>query len=315
MNRIHVLGIRGLRLVAATVLVLAPVGQALAWGDEGHQIVALIAYERLDPAVKQSIDEMLAADDQVLPMRDGRMTNQSFATQATWADYFRDSQGHGGEAYLKTHKWHFADIEIQGGSLKDACFDYPELPVGVAASDGAAEDCVVDKILQFSRELGAADAQPSERRLALKYLLHFVGDIHQPLHSSDDHDAGGNGKNVSAQGVHAGKLHHYWDTELVLQIPAPQRTPEGIATYLSSRITPTMVHQWSSTDPKKWAMESFSMGKQFAYGELPAPTAKAGKTPSYRLDSEYMSDGVETVQIQLSKAGVRLANLLNASFH
>jgi hypothetical protein len=305
---------RSLQYALAALSMLAASAEALAWGDEGHQVVALIAFDRLEPAVKERGKQILAMDDQAFQMRDGRRTDMSFATQATWADYYRESKGHGGEPYQKTHNWHFADIEIHDGSIDEACFEYPELPSRQAASDGAAEDCVVDKITQFKKELGAVDTSPAERLLALKYLLHFVGDVHQPLHSSDDHDAGGNGKRVTAKGIKAGKLHHYWDTEFVLKIPAPSTTPEGIATYLASRITAAKAHQWSSPDPKKWSKESFTIAKRDAYGALPDPDpTRTGKNVTYHLSDDYVSDAVDAVQIQLSKAGVRLADLLNAA--
>jgi hypothetical protein len=298
--------------LVAFLAALATSQHALAWGDEGHEVVALIALDRLDPAVREKIDQLLATDSQSFAMRDGRQTNASFGTQATWADYFRESQGHFGDAYKKTHQWHFADIEIHGGSLSEACFDFPGLAAGVPAFDGDPDDCVVDKISQFKKELAEPSTSPTERLLALKFLLHFVGDVHQPLHASDDNDVGGNGKSVSANGVHAGKLHHYWDTEFVLKIPAPAATPVSIAKYLAGRITTAKAQQWSSADPKTWARESYAIGKRKAYGALPTPTKnKTGTGVTYRLDDDYVADAVDAVQGQLSKAGVRLANLLN----
>src|SRR5262249_19143564 len=115
----------------------------------------------------------------------------------------------------RTRNWHFINIELKDGNLAAACFGHPGLPPGTPASRGPATACVVDKIDQFAAELAAADTHTSERRLALQFLLHFVGDIHQPLHAADDHDAGGNDKLVSATGFEPGKLHGYWDLEFV----------------------------------------------------------------------------------------------------
>src|SRR3954453_9462468 len=86
------------------------------------------------------------------------------------------------------------------------------------ASNGPEQDCAIDKIQEFAAELANPATDPEEQIVALKFLLHFIGDLHQPLHASDDHDRGGNDKRVSAAGFKAGNLHHFWDTEFVNQL-------------------------------------------------------------------------------------------------
>ena len=83
------------------------------------------------------------------------------------------------------------DVELGQPDLVAACFGHPALPLGIPASKGPPQACVVDKINQFSAELGDPATAYSEQLVALKFLLHFVGDLHQPLHASDDHDSGG----------------------------------------------------------------------------------------------------------------------------
>ena len=300
------------RLCRLALLPLAclPGAGAWAWGDVGHEVVALIAWPRLTPAVRDKVTQLLATDTQPFKMANGQMTNASFANQATWPDYYRSSQGPGGQPYQQTHNWHFVDIEIPGGSLDQACFNYPALPPELPASEGAEEDCVVDKINQFRQELASPVTPPAERLLALKFLLHFVGDVHQPLHASDEHDAGGNTKMVSAPGIAAGNLHHYWDTEFVLAIPAPQATAEAIAAKLAAAITKTQAHQWSSLDPKVWAQEANAVARTKAYGALPPPKTVGGKS-TYSLSATYVGNATAAARVQLQKAGVRLALLLN----
>lgn len=85
---------------------------------------------------------------------------------------------------------------------EDALMDLLVL-VGTVASNGSADGCVVDKIEQFAAQLANPATDPEEQIVALKFLLHFVSDLHQPLHSSDDHDRGGNAIKVSANGFKA----------------------------------------------------------------------------------------------------------------
>jgi hypothetical protein len=158
---------------------------ALAWGDDGHKVVALIAQSFLEPDARKRVNALLAADTDSL-------TPHDIAGAATWADKFRDSNI--GGARLKTRQWHFVDIEITAPDLDAACFNHPPIPTGTVASDGPADDCVVDKIDEFAAELANPATDHEEQVVALKFLLHFVGDLHQPLHSSDDNDRGGNNK-------------------------------------------------------------------------------------------------------------------------
>ena len=120
------------------------------------------------------------------------MTAHDIASEATWADKYRDSDRNGTKIrYEATWRWHFVDVELPQPDLVAACFGHPALPLGIPASKGPPQACVVDKINQFSAELGDPATAYSEQLVALKFLLHFVGDLHQPLHASDDHDSGG----------------------------------------------------------------------------------------------------------------------------
>jgi hypothetical protein len=107
--------------------------------------------------------------------------------------------------------------------------------------------------------------------VALKFLLHFVGDVHQPLHAADKHDRGGNDERVSAPGFKAGNLHHFWDTEFVQQL-GPD--PKSIASDLLGHISESREQAWAQGGPADWALESFTLGRDDAYGQLPEPNAR-----------------------------------------
>jgi len=271
---------------------------AHAWGDEGHQIVGKIADNYLDPAVRTKVNQLLAGDTT------GLVSGTDIANEATWADHFRDSDRPNGPHYTKTHEWHFVDIELDGSANLDAaCFGHPPVPAGTVASDGPNNDCVVDKINEFTAELQAPGTTDAERRMALQFLLHFVGDLHQPLHSSDAHDLGGNSKSVTATGFPSGKLHHFWDTEFVQRIGTD---PATVAQQLIGQITPAQASAWAQGSVESWAQESFGVARDQVYGPLPAPVS--GK---YALPQTYVDNAVQVATVQLQKAGIRLATVLN----
>jgi S1/P1 Nuclease len=163
---------------------------------------------------------------------------------------------------------------------------------------------VVDKINQFAAELSDRTTDASEQLVALKFLLHFVGDLHQPLHAADDHDAGGNKKLVSGEGLHPGNLHHYWDVEFVERLGTD---PRQVAGRLIGQISEEQLEAWSSGTPADWAMEAFALARRDAYGPLTPP----GGHHTYSLPPSYTEQAEQDVALQLSRAGVRLAVVLN----
>jgi hypothetical protein len=275
------------------------IGQgAGAWGDEGHEVVGLIAEHYLTPAVRARVEALLATDDSGLTPRD-------IAHEATWADKYRDSDRDGSkQRYYATRNWHFVDLELDGPDLIGACHGRPPLPADTPASRGPEEDCIVDKIDEFQAELRNPRISPGERLLALQFLLHFVGDLHQPLHAADDHDQGGNRKLASAPGIRTGKLHHDWDTEFVARLGADDT---DIADRLIARITDAELRQWSRGTPGDWAQESFSA----AAADHRHASSPPGGAHRYQLPDSYVVDAIRTTAQQLSKGGVRLAHVLN----
>ena len=308
---------RAARALLAGAPLLAAASLAHAWGDEGHEVVALVARANLTPRTAQAVDRLLAADTSAFKMRDGGMTSDSFARQATWADYYRDSQRVGGATpeQIHSYSWHFVDIELQGGSLDKACFGFPGTG-GQPASQGPDPDCVVNKIEQFSAELASPEVPDAEKLLALKFLMHFVGDLHQPLHAADNLDRGGNAETTTVDDGPQMPLHAHWDTTFVARIGAPaggvNTDPAAVVAALRTP-SATEKAQWLARPaPRYWAYESYALAQGYAYA-LPKPTTVGGKTV-YALDARYVKSAVTVVADQLDKAGHRLAAVLNAAF-
>lgn len=277
-----------------------------AWGDQGHKIVALVAYHYLDEGVRAKVDSMLATDDSQL------VGGTDIANEATWADRYRDSDRNGSKVrYYKTREWHFVDIDTVKVDIPSACFQFPKVPEGTPASDGPSKDCIIDKIEQFTKELGDPETSAEERRLALQFLLHFVGDLHQPLHASTDNDDhGGNKKCLSG---HTDKscgrtynLHHYWDSVYVGKLG---KDPQKVADQLVEAAQQSWLTAWRKGTPTTWARQSFTVAKQTVYGMLPA----AEPDGTYVLTDAYEVKARQVVSTQLLRGGVRLAHVLNAA--
>jgi hypothetical protein len=279
--------------LAFTVLLLAAAGPAAAWGDLGHKVTALIAYRHLTPAARSKVDVLLASDGDTL-------TAPDFASRATWADRYR-------EGHRETAAWHFVDVEIDHPDLASACFGFPALAPGQVASQGPAQDCVVDKIEEFAAELRSRGTTPDERLLAFKFLIHFIGDLHQPLHASDHDDRGGNciGLTPSPDG-HSSNLHAWWDTGVVEALGGSAR---DIASRLDAQISSSDAEAWAAGDPRAWAWESFQIAKADVYALPSRPTC--GQDGSVALSVAYQATARRDAALQLEKAGIRMAALLN----
>ena len=259
-----------LRLVFSLLLLCLP-ARAQAWGDEGHEIVALIADHYLLPEVRAQVGLLLATDE-------SRLTgDRGIAAESTWADRFR-------EHHLDTQDWHYVDIEIDNSR--------------------PSRGQLVTKIDQFRAALAYPATSPAERLMALQFLLHLVGDLHQPLHAADNHDHGGNELWVIAPGKRRGNLHHYWDNVFVRNLGD---SPQAISQQLIASVTPDDRAEAAPGTPLSWAMESFALARGEAYGQLP-PEEPNGV---HLLDEEYVRAATLTVRHQLQRAGLRLAQVLN----
>jgi hypothetical protein len=279
-------------LAIAGVLATAAPSAALAWGDEGHEVVAAIAETYFTPLTRAKVDALLAADTDTL-------TPPDLLSRATWADAYR------GAGHRDTAQWHFVDIELDHPDLKSACFGFPA--AAKPASAGPAQDCVVDRVGAFAGELGDPATPQPEKLLALKYVLHFVGDLHQPLHASDNHDRGGNCVLLALGGPRTINLHSYWDTAVVQALGLDAK---ALAAQLRARITPAQAAAWRKGDPRSWAMQSYAVAKSSAYWPA-APAGCDSHAAPVGLPAGYTARAQEAAAVQLERAGVRLALVLN----
>jgi hypothetical protein len=305
--------------LALTVLLLAP-AKSWAWSAEGHMIVALVADRLLQAQESPTIGklaELLASD------KSNSWTKTDIAGEATWADALREKSPEGRAA---TTKWHYVKLAVTDPDLTKACFGKPALPSMAPASHGLQDDCVVDKIEQFAKELHDPATFPGERLMALQFLLNFVGDIHDPLHTIDHNDQEGRCVALLLPGAKTPvRLSAYWDDTLVVE--AEGRDPAKAATEIVARLTAADVRKWSSGTPAEWAQETYNVAKEVTYsfvkdapkdavgGKYAFPVRKGendtcGPVPVYSLDPTYSDRALAAVKEQLAKAGVRLAFLL-----
>jgi hypothetical protein len=258
------------RLGIALLCLWLPAG-AQAWSDEGHQIVALIADHYLQADVRARVYSLLATD------QSGLTTDRGIAAESTWADRYREHHPDSGD-------WHYVDIELD------------ESP--------SAHGQLLARIEQFRAQLCAPATTQPDRLFALQFLLHLVGDLHQPLHAADDHDRGGNQKQVSARGERRASLHHYWDAVFVRRLG---EDAAAISQRLIAEITPAERATAARGTPAAWARESFAIARAEVYGQLPPGDLRG----VHVLDVNYVRNARLTVRRQLQLAGLRLAQMLN----
>jgi hypothetical protein len=305
-------GLFTLALLVCTLFAASP-KRAMAWGDEGHKVVAKVAEHYLTDTTRQRILDLLKQDQKkdfyARECPQAQTASDFMMCVSTWADRVRSDRP-------ETANWHFVDIPnkpTQGASPL-----YNEARDCQCTRDG---DCIVRAIDQFRIILARADSTDRERQRrieALKFIIHFVGDLHQPLHDADNHDRGGNdvkvlwfGKEyVNAARKYDWNLHSVWDTGII------EKTNPN-ADDMAERILATLANQNIKSIEKgtvvDWANEAHGIAVRSAY----APTFLAKKVKvadgSERVDlgDEYYNAQKGYVDDQLRKAGVRLALVLN----
>ncbi|HXJ92017.1 MAG TPA: S1/P1 nuclease [Terriglobia bacterium] len=238
-----------------------------AWGPEGHRAVAILTERYLRPQTRARVQELLGTEG----LEDGSL----------WADQI----AHGSRP--ETAPWHYIDIPLHDSQIN-------------LQTDCPQGQCVLVKTKEFVRVLSNPHAAREARYEALKFVAHFIADLHQPLHCEDNHDKGGNTQMVTFEG-HPDNLHWVWDTGLVEEI---DRDPQALAAELGREITNMNRATWQTGSIESWVLESHRLAQTVAYRR----TWMFG-TPV--LDQNYDRRAEDVIKMQLQKAAVRLAFVLN----
>jgi len=250
------------------------------WGGNGHRIVGAIAASYLTQEARNAVT--------------GLVGEESLAQVSTWADEIKSD-----ESYDWAYRLHFINLPRDAEKVD-------------MARDCVAGECVVAAINKFTAIMADAKEEREKRIEALKFLVHFVGDIHQPMHVSYADNLGGNtvkvnwfGKTEDSGpfGDFKWNLHGVWDFGFI-----SRRTGNdwvALAIRIRADIKDHHLIDWSSTrDPEDWANESYYITRQI-YEHLPRNKI---------LGQEFYEKHIATVETRLAAAGVRLAALLNRSF-
>jgi hypothetical protein len=242
---------------------------AFAWGGDNHRVICAIAWEETTPAARMRIEDLL-----------GQRGRDAFADSCLWADEYRD-QGH-----RETETWHYVNVP-PGATAIDLARDCKEPP-----------SCI---LAQIDRQIGVLRGKGSteEKAMALKFLGHFVGDLHQPLHAGHAEDRRGG----AIKGQFLGQpydFHWLWDNGLTEALHRPWH---DMANELRDKVTAGKRREWTASKPIDWANESLTIAN------LPE-TDYVDHGKPFDLGADYQRKQLPIIYDRLSRAGVRLGNLL-----
>lgn len=262
---------RVLKISFVIVLFSFPV-KAMCWGQLGHRVVAEIADSYLTAKTKAEIKKILG--------------NESIAMASNWGDFIKSDTTY---KYLDT--WHYINFEKN--------LTYSQLKEVLKKDTGKVNDAYA-AITFLTKELKKKSLTLQKKRMYLKLLIHFVGDVHQPLHVSPVGTTGGNDVKVQWFGQ-SSNLHRVWDSEL---IEGQQLSYTEYAAYLNHP-TSAQIKKWQAEPLSKWLYDSYVLAQ-----DLHNEITEANPKLSYR----YNYDHIKTLEQQMLKGGVHLAGLLNDIF-
>jgi S1/P1 Nuclease len=255
-----------------------------AWGPEGHAIVGAIADANLSAVAKTRVTQLLQGDLDAAGMPSGR---RNLAAVASWPDEIKATVE--GKAAAN---WHFHESTVCDGQT-------------AACVSGA---CADEKINDMLRQLNSVEASARQKNEALKWLVHLVGDIHQPLHVGGNADRGGNAVKVSlarAGGVETGlNLHSVWDNQLAKLV----LDDAEMAAKLKSAVLPA---DFAPGTTAQWMSEGQQLVKSTVYTFSGFACGTALASEPILLSSEYQAAAKKVIFPQLLSAGLRLAAILN----
>ena len=250
---------------------------ASAWGHLGHRLTGLIAESQLSKSAREQV-QMLLGDE-------------SLAAAATYMDEQRDRLK---QRWPASERWHYDNQPVCGTSSR-YCAD---------------DNCATRRLVRLQTLLADPHTERSERALALRLLVHILGDIHQPLHMADNADRGGNDVFVRLYaGATRYRLHEVMDTVLLKELVGAQR-PRAYAQQLIERYRPQFA-TWQQGNMATWGQQTHLLAVNRSYGSLPGFACNThGATMT--LPAAYVQDAKRYLPEQVTKAGVRIAAVLNA---
>ena len=262
---------------ATTALVPAP---ASAWGKTGHRVVAAIADTQLSGLARANVEEILGP-------------GESLDEAANWPDEMRSAPG---DFWQKTATpWHYVTLN------------------GIIYDHAPPEGDALEALGRFSKVLRDSNASREDKQLALRFIVHLVGDLHQPLHNGRCCDKGGNDVKVTWFGKPT-NLHAVWDSQLVDE---EQLSFTELAAKLERHISNDDVIKWWDINPRDWTSESAEI-RDTLYPPPAKPKkgqrVKKGKPLLPDLSWAYAFKFTPLMERRLSQGGVRLAAYLNALF-
>ena len=259
---------------AAACLIPAP---AFAWGKTGHRVVAAIADRQLSGLARAHIKELLGGAE-------------SLDEAANWPDEMRSAPG---AFWQKTATpWHFVTLD------------------GITYDHAPPEGDALQALAHFTDVLKDPAASLTDKQLALRFIVHLVGDLHQPLHNGKCCDKGGNDVKVNWFGKPT-NLHAVWDSQL---IDDEQLSFTELAAKLERHTSETDIVSWWDINPRDWISESAEIREQI-YANIPSPAKPKDKKSKGEalpdLSYTYVYKFTPVVERRLQQAGVRLAAYLN----
>ncbi len=272
-RRSHIRSLLVITLVAFLVLDSAP--PARAWGPLGHRVIARLAERKLNPKAKAAVAALLES-------------GETMADASTWADeHLRDVAGSG--------PWHYVDVPLDEPKY-DAKFS-GEVP---------EKGCIVAKINEFKKTLKDPTKSVEQRRLALRYVIHLIEDLHMPLHVGDNHDKGGNKTQVRFFD-NGTNMHRLWDSDMILHAGD---TEDFWVADLGELDTPNKRNEAMKGTVEDWATESLLLAKAAYQVPETGKRLKSGQ----KLGDAYLNIHLPVARKRLYQASIRLAMVLNETF-
>ena len=258
-------------LLAFTVFTITT-SSSYAWGPNGHRVTGKIAQSHLTPEAQAEVTALLGVE--------------SLAEASTWPDFMRSNP---------------SDFWRKGASP----WHYITVPPGTTYEDTPPEGDAMSALAMFSKQIADDSLTTAERQLALRFAIHLIGDLHQPLHVGRGDDRGGNNVDLLFKDEPT-NLHALWDEDL---IEDEKLSYTEKARWLDRRITANEIAVWSDTDPNTWIEESLVLRDRI-YEEL----GPYDRDTMPNLSYDYVYKNRADIDLRLQQSGIRIAAYLNTLF-